>query len=79
MPTIGCHSVIESPECVSRVAPPTTISANTSAQHASSQTATARGWPRLAALDGDKVEATGKLPDVGEVMSTILLSAIALE
>ena len=34
VPTIGCHSVIESPECVSRVTPPTTTIANTIAQHA---------------------------------------------
>ena len=32
VPTIGCHSVIDSPEWVSRVTPPTTTSANTSAQ-----------------------------------------------
>src|SRR5690242_7826764 len=36
-PTIGCHSVIDRPECVSRVMPPTTTIANTSAQHARSQ------------------------------------------
>ena len=40
-PTIGCHSVIDSPECVSRVTPPTTIIARTSAQHSSSQAPTA--------------------------------------
>ena len=43
VPTIGCHSVMDSPECVRRVMPPTTIMANTSAQQARSQAATARG------------------------------------
>ena len=43
VPTIGCHSVIDNPECVSRVTPPTTIIANTSAQHSSSHAATAPG------------------------------------
>jgi hypothetical protein len=42
VPTMGCHSVIDSPECVSRVTPPTTTIANTSAQHASSQAMTGR-------------------------------------
>src|SRR5436190_21211197 len=41
-PTMGCHSTIDRPECVSRVMPPTTTIANTSAQHASSQMATWR-------------------------------------
>src|SRR5690349_16619368 len=49
VPTIGCHSVIDRPEWVSRVTPPTTIIANTSAQHASSHAATARGRARCAA------------------------------
>ena len=40
VPTIGCHSTIESPECVRRVMPPTTTIANTSAQHTSSHAAT---------------------------------------
>ena len=40
VPTIGCHSVIDSPECVSRVTPPTTTIANTSAQQTNSQAAT---------------------------------------
>ena len=34
-PTIGCHSVIDRPECVRRVTPPTTTIANTSAQQTS--------------------------------------------
>ena len=42
VPTIGCHSTIDRPECVRRVMPPTTTITNTSAQHASSQSATAR-------------------------------------
>ncbi len=42
VPTIGCHSVIDSPEWVRRVTPPTTIIAKTSRQQARSQTATAR-------------------------------------
>ena len=42
MPTIGCHSTIDSPECVSRVTPPTTIIANTSAQQTKSHAATGR-------------------------------------
>ena len=37
VPTIGCHSVIDSPECVRRVTPPTTTIANTSTQQAASQ------------------------------------------
>src|SRR5207342_1690651 len=41
-PTIGCHSTMESPECVSRVTPPTTTIAKTSAQQASSHHATGR-------------------------------------
>src|SRR5438105_2329165 len=41
-PTSGCHSTIESPECVRRVIPPTTTIANTSAQQASNHTETAR-------------------------------------
>ena len=40
---MGCHSVIDRPECVSRVTPPTTIIANTSAQQTRSHAATARG------------------------------------
>ena len=40
VPTIGCHSTIDKPECVSRVIPPTTTIANTRAQQISSQTAT---------------------------------------
>ena len=42
VPTIGCHSVIDSPECVSRVTPPMTTIANTSAQQVNSHVATAR-------------------------------------
>ncbi len=40
VPTIGCHSTIDRPEWVSRVTPPTTTIANTSAQHTSSHAAT---------------------------------------
>ena len=46
----GCHSTIDSPECVRRVTPPTTTIANNIAQHASNQMAIARdawadtGW-----------------------------------
>jgi hypothetical protein len=36
VPTIGCHSTIDKPECVRRVMPPTTTIAKTSAQHTSS-------------------------------------------
>jgi hypothetical protein len=39
VPTSGCHSTIDRPEWVSRVTPPTTISANNNTQQASSQTA----------------------------------------
>ena len=42
VPTSGCHSTIDSPECVRRVTPPTTTMANTRAAHSSSQTATLR-------------------------------------
>ena len=38
VPTIGCHSVMERPEPVSRVAPPMLTITNTSAATASSQT-----------------------------------------
>src|SRR5215216_7120961 len=48
VPTIGCHSVIDRPEWVRRVTPPTTIIANTSAQHAKSHIATAPGRARSA-------------------------------
>ena len=42
VPTMGCHSVMESPEWVRRVTPPTTTIANTSAQQMKSHAATAR-------------------------------------
>lgn len=42
VPTIGCHSTIESPEWVRRVTPPTTTIAKTRAQQTSSHAATAR-------------------------------------
>src|SRR6266567_8088916 len=42
VPMIGCHSVIDRPEWVNRVTPPTTTIANTSAQHRSSHAAIAR-------------------------------------
>ena len=42
VPTIGCHSVIDNPECVRRVTPPTTTIANTSAQQTNSHVATLR-------------------------------------
>src|SRR5437879_1004869 len=54
VPTIGCHSTIDRPEWVRRVTPPTTTIANTSAQQASSQAATARSLSRAGAgLGGD--------------------------
>ena len=52
VPTIGCHSTIDRPECVSRVTPPTTTIANTSAQHTNSHVAT----PRLASRRAVAVE-----------------------
>ena len=51
VPTIGCHSVIDNPECVRRVTPPTTIMANTSAQHSNNHAATARGALPVATSD----------------------------
>ena len=42
VPTIGCHSVIDNPECVSRVTPPTTTIANTSRQHTASHAISGR-------------------------------------
>ncbi len=42
VPMKGCHSTIDRPEWVRRVAPPTTTMAKTRAQQASSQAATAR-------------------------------------
>ena len=44
-PTSGCHSTMESPEWVRRVAPPTTTMAKTRAQQASSQAATGSRLP----------------------------------
>ncbi len=44
-PTSGCHSTMESPEWVSRVAPPTTTMAKTSAQQARSHAATGSRLP----------------------------------
>ena len=41
-PMIGCHSVIDSPEPVSRVAPPMPTITSTSSATSSSQTRTAR-------------------------------------
>jgi hypothetical protein len=43
-PTIGFHSVIERPESVSLVAPPTRIMATMSAESAASQSLSARAW-----------------------------------
>ena len=45
-PDSGAHSVIESPESVSRVSPPTTIITATSAKRSISQTRTAPRAPR---------------------------------
>ncbi len=42
VPTRGCHSTIESPEWVRRVAPPTTTIAATASAQTRSHTATAR-------------------------------------
>ena len=39
MPTMGCHSVIDKPEWVNRVMPPTTTMAKTSEQHSNSHAA----------------------------------------
>src|SRR5687768_3598914 len=39
VPTMGCHSTMDSPEWVSRVTPPTTTMANTRAQQTSNQMA----------------------------------------
>ena len=47
VPTIGCHSVMESPEPVSRVAPPMLTITNTSAATASEPSADARNIARL--------------------------------
>jgi hypothetical protein len=52
VPTIGCHSVIDKPEWVRRVTPPTTTIANTSAQQRKSHAATARCAPLPAAGAG---------------------------
>ena len=64
---MGCHSVIDRPECVRRVTPPTTINANTSAQQTRSQIATARGLPPVAAEAGMS-EGAAKPPGVQEVI-----------
>ena len=48
MPLIGCHWVIDRPDSVSRVMPPTTTMAITSSATASSQCTSA--WMRAAAL-----------------------------
>src|SRR5688500_6175511 len=42
VPTMGCHSVMDRPERVRRVAPPTTTMAKTITQQASSHQGTAR-------------------------------------
>jgi hypothetical protein len=44
VPVTGFHSTIDRPDSVSRVAPPTTMVANTSAATASSHRRTARDW-----------------------------------
>src|SRR5262249_37340971 len=41
-PTMGCHSTMDRPECVRRVAPPTTVMAKSRAQEARSHAAVAR-------------------------------------
>ena len=69
MPTIGCHSTIDSPECVSRVTPPTTTIANTSAQQTSSQIATA--W-----RDVNAPVDPGVLPDEDETEVTAVMREV---
>src|SRR5215471_1210398 len=44
VPTIGCHSVIDNPEWVSRVMPPTTTMARRSVQQRNNQMATGRAF-----------------------------------
>jgi hypothetical protein len=66
VPMIGCHSVIDSPECVNRVMPPTTTITNTKAQQPKSHTATARSADLGFAID--------VAPDEGDVwVNSILL------
>jgi hypothetical protein len=66
---MGCHSVIERPECVSRVTPPTTINANTSAQQTRSQVATIRGCsPVAAAEEVDIAEEVAKPSGIEEII-----------
>jgi hypothetical protein len=72
VPTIGCHSVIDRPECVRRVTPPTTMIANTSAEQAKSHAATARGGR---CVSGDGVgEAAGAAASCGEAFTAWILS-----
>src|SRR5438874_13564128 len=54
MPVTGCHSVIDSPESVSRVMPPMTTIAKIIAQQPSSQIATARTGAAVSALSSPR-------------------------
>src|SRR6516162_8378822 len=64
-PTTGFHSVIDSPDRVSRVMPPTTTIRKISAQQANSQAATAPDLSSAAKLStvGDAVAKMDKRPD----------------
>src|SRR6476646_6372533 len=64
-PRIGCHSVIERPLSVRRVAPPTTIIAKTRAATHHSQRATARLAPL--SLEAEPIRFTARSADVMEV------------
>src|SRR5689334_8565303 len=65
VPTIGCHSTIDKPECVRRVTPPTTIIANTSAQQTRSQAATGRLPTSPAAFPGTGTNGVETAAEVG--------------
>src|SRR5216683_1183474 len=63
MPVTGCHSVIDTPDSVNRVMPPSTTMTKIIAQHTSSHTATGRELMGAAAeplLTGACVSAVGK-------------------
>src|ERR1700722_19759679 len=68
MPVTGCHSVIDSPDQVSRVMPPITTIAKIIAQHTSSQIATGRRLRSAASRCGAAAmlaEANTLLPRAG--------------
>src|SRR5665213_2470766 len=73
-PISGRHSTIESPECVSRVMPPTTTIAKTSAQQARSHAAMAR---RSVSVEVMETSEAGIVPDPGRCVGSAARAAPA--